>query len=63
MADQERERVRRVRYAQREMVDGRLVAPGDVAHGRGETFTDYGCRCHYCTRADLRLQEAWARLG
>jgi hypothetical protein len=46
-----REAERRVRYAQREMVDGRLVAPGRVRHGTVEAYAEFGCRCRRCERA------------
>lgn len=40
-----------MRYAQRELIDGKLVAPGAVPHGKVETYAEHGCRCPRCARA------------
>lgn len=46
------QRRRRERFALRELVDGRLVAPRPAElHGTVNTYNDWGCRCAPCTRA------------
>lgn len=45
---------RAARYAQRVMIDGRLVYPAvPERHGRpgGSLYNSYGCRCEPCTKA------------
>lgn len=39
------------RRAQRSLVDGRLVAVADVAHGSKCTYVNWACRCAPCTVA------------
>lgn len=48
-----RDRTRRERYfAQRHLVNGRLVAPvPEDQHGRRNTYSYYGCRCELCCMA------------
>lgn len=43
-------RRRRAAWAAREVIDGRLTAPGRT-HGKPATYTNYGCRCVTCTAA------------
>lgn len=47
---------RAARYAARVLVDGRLVAPGPVTHGKKGTYTNHGCRCEPCTRASTEYK-------
>lgn len=42
----------RKRYAARQLVGGRLIAPlPDEYHGRAHTYVYHGCRCARCTQA------------
>jgi hypothetical protein len=41
------------RYAQRFLRNGRWIAPlPHSAHGRQATYTNWGCRCPWCTEAN-----------
>lgn len=43
--------------AQRELIDGRLVAPvWAELHGKQSTYTNHGCRCEPCTQANRDAQ-------
>lgn len=44
-------RRRQERFAERELIGGRLVAVNAPAHGKATTYSNYGCRCEPCTSA------------
>lgn len=48
---------RDTRYAERTLIDGRLVTqhPGAI-HGRVGTYNYWGCRCSPCTAAAVQTQ-------
>jgi len=44
------EATRRERFKRRQLVNGRLVATGNVQHGLATTYVNWGCRCPDCCR-------------
>lgn len=62
-------RSRAKRYAERELIDGRLVAFGDnITHGSRTATSYYGCQCEECAlahaaRERLRYRRKVARGG
>lgn len=51
-------RNRTVRYAQRELIDGRLVHPR-APHGPKQSYSNYGCRCVGCSKANAASIRTW----
>lgn len=51
---------RRQRYAQRHVVDGRLVHP-DAPHGTPGSYQNWGCRCLECTTVSVANRVRWRK--
>jgi len=50
---QQRRAWKRAKYAARQLVAGRLVAPvPGEQHGKKATYCNHGCRCRPCTAAN-----------
>jgi hypothetical protein len=58
MANRNDAALRQERYARRQLVDGRLVAPvSPEHHGKRWTYAHHGCRCPICTDAHAARQK------
>lgn len=54
------QRNRAARLARRVEIDGRLVAPlPPERHGLQASYTNWGCRCEDCTRANSSAWVSW----
>lgn len=52
----------RKRYAERMLINGRLVAPLPAGrHGRMVTYVKHGCRCDLCRDVAARSRAAYRR--
>lgn len=49
---------RRLKAAQRVLIDGRLVHP-DAPHGTASSYANFMCRCEPCTDAQAAQIKSW----
>lgn len=56
----QRAQLRRQRYAERTLVNGRWFHPR-VTHGQPGSYQNWGCRCEECTTASVQSRRRWRK--